>query len=120
MSGTTAQAHAEATARRLLEAGESYASPDMPEDLRFLREKEQQQDRQLKLSYATWLRRSLTTQLVVADLVFVVYAWAGRRWDLEPGVVNVWLGATVVQVVGTVLVVTRHLFPQRDGVMASS
>lgn len=92
----------------------------MPEGLRFLHEKERKQDRELKLSYATWLRRSLTTQLIVADLVFVVYAWVGKKWVLEPVVVNVWLGATVVQVIGVVLVVTRHLFPQRDHVVIAS
>jgi hypothetical protein len=106
--------------RHILEAGEGRASEEMPDGLRFLREKEQEQDRELKLSYATWLRRSLAGQLVIADAVFVVYAWAGKHWNLEPIVINVWLGATVVQVVGVVLVVTRHLFPQRDRVVAAS
>jgi hypothetical protein len=30
-------------------------------------------------------------------------------------VIEVWLAATVVQVVGVVAVVTRHLFPKPDG-----
>jgi hypothetical protein len=93
---------------------------ELPDGLKFLPEKERQQDRQLKLSYATWLLRLLAAQLVVADLVFIVYAWAGRGWDLQPPVIEVWLGATVVQVVGVVLVVTRHLFPQRDQVASPS
>lgn len=117
---SAARRRAEATARHLLEAGRGHETAEMPEGLRFLHEKERKQDRELKLSYATWLRRSLTAQLVVADLVFVVYAWVGRKWSLEPVVINVWLGATVVQVVGIVLVVTRHLFPQRDHVVAAS
>jgi hypothetical protein len=83
------------------------------------REKELKQDRELKLSYATWLRRLLAAQLAIADLVFVAYAWAGREWHLDPAVIDIWLGATVVQVVGIVLVVTRHLFPQRDRVALS-
>jgi hypothetical protein len=33
---------------------------------------------------------------------------------VTPGVVEVWLVATVVQVVGVVAEVTRHLFPNRD------
>lgn len=116
-----AQAAAEASARHILRAGEERESADMPDGLRFLREKELEQDRVLKLSYATWLRRSLAVQLLVADGVFVVYAWAGKHWNLEPVVINIWLGATVVQVVGIVLVVTRHLFPQRDqAVVANS
>lgn len=49
---------------------------------------------------------------MIADAVFVAFAWAGQSWDLTPGVIEVWLAATVVQVVA---VVTRHLFPNRDG-----
>jgi hypothetical protein len=113
------QAAAEATARHILQSGEERESAEMPDGLRFLREKEQEQDRVLKLSYATWLRRSLAAQLLVADGVFIVYAWAGKNWNLEPLVINIWLAATVVQVVGIVLVVTRHLFPQRDYVVTA-
>jgi hypothetical protein len=51
---------------------------------------------------------------VIADAVFVVFAWAGRSWDLTPGLIEVWLAATVVQVVGVVAIVTRHLFPSSD------
>lgn len=114
------QAAAEATARQILRSGKERESAEMPDGLRFLREKEQEQDRVLKLSYATWLRRSLAAQLLVADGVFIVYAWAGKDWNLEPLVINSWLAATVVQVVGIVLVVTRHLFPQRDRVIAAT
>lgn len=59
-----------------------------------------------------WL---LGAQSLVADAVFVAFAWAGRRWDLPPGVIEVWLAATVVQIVGVVAIVTRHLFPSREG-----
>jgi hypothetical protein len=114
------QAAAEASVRQILQSGEERESAEMPDGLRFLREKELEQDRVLKLSYATWLRRSLAAQLLVADGVFIVYAWAGKNWNLEPLVINIWLAATVVQVVGIVLVVTRHLFPQRDQIVATS
>jgi hypothetical protein len=57
----------------------------------------------------------LGAQFLIADAVFVTFAWAGQGWELPPGVVEVWLAATVVQVVGVVAVVTRHLFPNRDG-----
>jgi hypothetical protein len=46
--------------------------------------------------------------------VFVAFAWAGQDWHLSTAVIDVWLAATVVQVVGIVLVVTRNLFPDRD------
>jgi hypothetical protein len=30
-------------------------------------------------------------------------------------VIEIWLAATVIQILGVVAVVTRHLFPGRDG-----
>lgn len=88
---------------------------ELPATLRHLPERDHQQDIRLKRFYATGLFRLLAAQLALADAVFVVYAWAGERWALQPEVINVWLGATVVQLVGVVLVVTRYLFPRRDG-----
>jgi hypothetical protein len=74
-----------------------------------------EQEHGLRQRYADWILRLLGVQFVVADAVFVAFAWAGRSWDLPPGVVEVWLAATVVQVVGVVAIVTRHLFPNRGG-----
>jgi hypothetical protein len=111
-------ARATAEAQRVLASGDVRQSAEMPDMFMFLPEKERKQDRELKLSYATWLRWLLAAQLAIADVVFVVYAWAGERWNLHPAVINIWLGATVVQVVGVVLVVTRHLFPLRDHAIA--
>jgi glutathione S-transferase len=74
-----------------------------------------EQEHRLRQSYADWLLRLLGAQFLIADVVFVAFAWAGRRWDLPPGVIEVWLAATVVQILGVVAVVTRHLFPGRDG-----
>ena len=53
-------------------------------------------------------------QLVIADAAFIWYAFA-RDWDIPPEVMIGWLSATVVQVVGVVLVIARHLFPTRSG-----
>lgn len=99
---------------------------DLPEHLQHLAEKSQAQEIELKRKFAEQeydLRRTyargvillLTGQFLLADAVFVVFAWAGKRWDLSTAVIDVWLAATVIQVVGIVLVVTRNLFPDRDG-----
>jgi glutathione S-transferase len=104
---------------------EASAAPDLPEGLRFLDEQERaqrlslrrlfaEQEHGLRQRYADWIIWLLGAQFVIADAVFVAFAWAGRRWDLPPGVVEVWLAATVVQVVGVVAIVTRHLFPGRE------
>jgi len=111
---------------QLGEEDEVSPTPELPEELRFLDEQERAQgmtlrrlfavqEHGLRQKYADWIILLLGAQFLVADAVFVAFAWAGRGWDLPPGVVEVWLAATVVQVVGVVAVVTRHLFPNRDG-----
>jgi glutathione S-transferase len=118
--------HTEAVARsESAAAREGESPPELPDGLKYLDEKERaqglslrqlfaEQEHQLRQKYADWILWLLGAQFVIADAVFVAFAWAGRRWDLPPGVVEVWLAATVVQVVGVVAVVTRHLFPNRD------
>ena len=104
------------------------ASPtdELPEDLKHLEERERaqvlkaqklfaEQEHGLRQKYADWIIWLLGAQFVIADAVFVAFAWAGRRWDLTPEVIEVWVAATVIQVVGVVAIVTRHLFPNRDG-----
>jgi hypothetical protein len=73
------------------------------------------QEHALRQRYAGSILWILALQLLIADLVFIAFAWAGEDWELSSGVMEVWLGATVVQVVGVVFVVTRHLFWNRDG-----
>jgi hypothetical protein len=76
------------------------------------------QDIQLKKTYAKWLLILVAAQMIVADAVFVAYAWAGNDWHLEASVIQVWLGATLVELIGVALVITRYLFPRRDGISA--
>ena len=72
-------------------------------------------ERRLKARYANALLAGLFAQVLVSDVVFVLYASSrGVRWSLSAPVVDVWLAAAVVQVVGGVEVVTRHLFPRRE------
>jgi len=49
-------------------------------------------------------------QFVAADVAFFIYGY-GNDWQIHPSVMVAWLSATVVQVVGVVLVVMRYLFP---------
>jgi hypothetical protein len=108
------------------EASGAGGSDTLPPQLRYLPEKERaqnlalqqlfaEQEHGLRRKYADWILWLLGAQFVVADAVFVAFAWVGWGWTLTPGVIEVWLAATVVQVVGVVAVVTRHLFPNRDG-----
>jgi hypothetical protein len=85
-----------------------------PHDHAALKGLDHWQDILLKRSYARALLVLVTIQLALADAVFIAYAWAGRDWHLEPGVIQVWLGATLVELIGVALVITRYLFPRRD------
>jgi hypothetical protein len=72
------------------------------------------QDMQLKGTYARWLLWGMGIQVAVADLAFFLYGfWIG--WDVSASVMSVWLTAAVVEVIAVALVVTRYLFPRRDG-----
>lgn len=119
-------AKAAENAQEALQTGAVTETAGLPEDLKFLAEKNQAQEIQLKRKFAeqeydlrkTYAQRILLLlfgQFLIADAVFVVFAWAGEGWHLSTAVIDVWLAATVVQVVGIVLVVTRNLFPDRDG-----
>lgn len=106
-------------------ASEEVPPNDPPLEYRFLNEKRQvielkilqdhaDQDVALREKYASWLLRILAGELGLVNAIFVVYAWAGEGWKLPQGVIEIWLGATLIQVVGVVTVVTRYLFPRRD------
>lgn len=75
---------------------------------------DKRQDRQLKKFYAQLIVGLMGVQLLIADVVFVMYAWKGRGWDVQPEVMQAWLLATVVELIGVVIVITRNLFPRRD------
>lgn len=116
---------AEQSAKRILEEGAASDAPAMPEALRFLTEKAQLQEIELKKeyarqeielreTYAKGLLAVLAVELVVVNVIFWFYAEKGRNWNIPDGVIQIWLGATVVQIVGVVTVVTRYLFPNRD------
>ncbi len=81
----------------------------MPGDLR---RQDVQQDIELKRDYGRWALIAMGGQLVIADCVFVGYGF-GVAWQIPPNVIIGWLGATVIQVIAVVLVITRYLFPPR-------
>ena len=53
----------------------------------------------------------MVIQIIAADVVFVLYA-VNNDWHLPVAAITGWLAATVIQVVGVVLVVTQGLFSQ--------
>lgn len=104
----------------------TYEATELPVQYRYLDEQLKFQEIQLKRVYAQQeieLRRNyarsllvvLAVQIIVADAVFCVFAAVGKHWNLSDGVMQVWLAAAVVEIIGVVAIVTRHLFPRRDG-----
>lgn len=67
--------------------------------------------RELRKVYAKVFRWAMLAQIALADGIFVMYAWRGRHWNVEASVMDVWLAATVVQVVSIVAIITTSLFP---------
>jgi len=67
----------------------------------------------LKETYASNAIKAVGVQLAIADGVFIFYAIKHGIGSVPAPVMESWLGATVVQVVGVVLVITRSLFPSR-------
>jgi hypothetical protein len=86
-----------------------------PHDHEALKGIDHWQDIRLKKRYALGLLWLVGAQLLIADAVFVAYAWAGMGWKLEPEVIQIWLGGTLIELVTVALVVTQYLFPRRDG-----
>lgn len=70
-----------------------------------------QDDRSFRKMYARGLFGAMAAQLLSANLGFYLYAWLGVDWDVNPTVMQVWLTATVVEVIGITAIVTRSLFP---------
>ena len=66
-------------------------------------------------AYAMGLLWILVAQLVFADITFCLYASSGMHWRLPDTVVIGFLAAVVIEVIGLVFVITRYLFPNRDG-----
>ncbi len=92
----------------------SGTRPEGEVELDRVRRQDAAQDVRLKRLYAYFLPGVMVAQLAVADLGFFLYAWLGVGWRIETSIMHVWLGATVVEVIAIVLVVTRYLFPRRD------
>jgi hypothetical protein len=54
----------------------------------------------------------VSAELLIANAVFVAYAWKGKHWNVPTAAINVWVGATVVQIFGILYVITNYLFPK--------
>lgn len=72
-------------------------------------------DLQLKRQVAYFALVAVAGELLAANTVFILYAWLGRQWDVPTSAIQVWLAATVVQVIGILYVIARYLFSNKNG-----
>jgi cytochrome bd-type quinol oxidase subunit 2 len=73
---------------------------------------EAEQDVRLKRRVAAAALALMAGQVLASDLVFVVYG-AANAWRLDGQAMVAWLAAAVIEVIGVVVIITRHLFPKR-------
>jgi hypothetical protein len=68
------------------------------------------QDIRFKRHFGPWLLGLMIFQVAFVDLFLVLYAQWGVDWEVPPEVLQTWLGATVVQLIGVVYAITRYLY----------
>jgi hypothetical protein len=112
-SGSQAWDEARAQILHAFTTGQAASVSSLPPPKEIIERQGLLEDLNLKKRYGRWLLRLVTFQLLLADVVFVVYAWAGKDWNLPSSVIYAWLSATFVELVGVVFVVTQYLFPKR-------
>jgi hypothetical protein len=57
---------------------------------------------------------ALTVMVVQVALSNAIFGWYGdtNAWDVSATAISAWMGTTVVEVIGVVLVVMNYLFPR--------
>lgn len=100
--------------RDLVTSGAGERVENLPPSSNVLSRKDKEQDIWLKRSYGIALLIVLILQVGAADYLFYRYADEGRNWGIEASVMQAWLAATVIEIVGIAAIVVRYLFPRRD------
>lgn len=77
--------------------------------------KDAEQNVSLKKTFAWALLALLALQLAATNVAFYIFA-ASASWHISDSVMLGWMAATVVEVIGIVLVVVKNLFPTRAAV----
>lgn len=85
----------------------------LPPEEEKLKDKEWRDDIRLKRLYGLVLPLVMVTQIAIADWIFYLYG-SRHDWQIPVAAISSWLGAVVVQVVGIVVIIARHLFPSEQ------
>jgi hypothetical protein len=74
--------------------------------------KDAESDRDLKEKYAKDFVRILVVQLVIMNCVFVLSGF--KILEFEKWTLDLYMGGTLAEVFGIVLVITKNLFPTKE------
>lgn len=74
-----------------------------------------EQDIGLRKNLARWSIGFVGLQLLASNIFFLIYLCANKT-DMDPQVMIAWLGASVIEVIGILLVIARSLFPVKKQV----
>jgi hypothetical protein len=71
------------------------------------------QDRRLRYPVAIGALIVMVLQVAASNVIF---SWYGdtNAWSISAAAITAWMGTTVVEVIGVVLVVMNYLFPRRQ------
>jgi hypothetical protein len=69
------------------------------------------QNRKLRLPIAIAALVVMVLQVLASNAIFVWYGDT-NGWDISAAAISAWMGTTVVEVVGVVLVIMNYLFPR--------
>lgn len=78
-----------------------------------LKTKNREQDIKLRKRLASWAIFFVGLQLIASNLFFGFYLWHNKS-DPSQQVMTAWLAASVVEVIGILLVIARSLFPVKS------
>lgn len=82
------------------------------QDKRFEAEMEQRKiDRELKKAIATLVFRFLAVETFALFLVVLLQGFSPFHFHLEDSTINIFLGATLLQISSMAVIITRHLYP---------
>jgi hypothetical protein len=61
--------------------------------------------------YAVWAKWAAAVQLAVADIGFMFYGFF-NRWHIPSVAIEYWLAATIVEVIGVVVLIVKAIFSE--------
>jgi cytochrome c-type biogenesis protein CcmH/NrfG len=111
-SHQTRDADVEAQNSKVWRRVESAEAAKLETEVEALREElaSEVQNRRLRYPVAIGALALMVIQVAVSNVIF---GWYGdtNAWEIPSAAISVWMGTTVVEVIGVVLVVMNYLFP---------